>query len=206
MHVPEVTPPEFNDSERNVDQSAPARTNLTVNNATMEDSKRSFVLLKVVPLCIGAENGARVSTYGLLDTAAVSSLITSHLAERLQLQGTPEKVSINTVTQKNHDCELTKVQFLVHPIGQDGPYFPVSHALAVENLNVSDRYCPDQLDLSEWPHLKDLEFPNVAVDMNEVSVLIGQDVPQVHIVHWITAGETILRVNHMQRRPHLDGV
>ena len=182
LHVPGVTPSELGDNERNVDQSAPARTDLTVNNATMEDSKRSFVLLKVVPLCVVAENGAVVSTYGLLDTAAVSSLITSSLAKRLQLQGTPEKVSINTVTQKNHDCELAKVKFLVRPTGQDGPCFPVCHALAVESLNVSDQYSPDHLDLSEWPRLKDLEFPNVPVDMNEVSVLIGQDVPQAHIV------------------------
>jgi len=47
---------------------------------------------------------------------------------------------------------------------------------------VSDRYCPDKLDLSEWSHLKDSEFLNVPVDLNEVSVLIGQDVPQAHIV------------------------
>ena len=124
-----------------------------------------------------AENGTVVSTYGLLDTAAVSSLITSHVAERLQLQGIPEKVSINTVTHKNYDCELTKVKFFIHPTSFDGPSFPVSQALAVESLNVSTRYCPDRLDLSQWPHLKDLEFPNVPVDVNEVSVLIGQDVP-----------------------------
>ena len=60
LHVPEVTPPEVNDSERNVNQSAPARMDLTVNNATVEDSKRSFVLLKVVPLCIVAESRASV--------------------------------------------------------------------------------------------------------------------------------------------------
>jgi len=76
-----VTLPEVNDNERKVDQSTPARTDLTANNATMEDSKRGFVLLKVVPLSV--KNGNIISTYGLLDTATVSSLITSHLAERL---------------------------------------------------------------------------------------------------------------------------
>ena len=177
-----MTPLEVKETERNVDQSIPARTDLTVNNATMEDSKRSFVLLKVVPLSVVADNGAIVITYGLLDTAAVSSMITSQLTRKLKLQGTPEKVSINTVTQKNHDCELAKVSFMVRPADQDGPCFRVHHALAVESLNVSDRYCPDKLDLSEWSHLKDFEFPNVPVDLSEVSVLIGQDVPQAHIV------------------------
>ena len=92
---------------------------------------------------------------------------TSHLAERLQFQGTPEKVSINTVTQKNHDSELTKVKFQL---------------VKMDHIFVSDQYCPDQLDLSEWPHLKDLEVSNAPVDMSEVSILIGQDVLQVHIV------------------------
>ena len=61
----------------------------------MEDSKRSFLLLEEVPLSVVADNGAIVTTYGLLDTAAVSSMITSQLARKLKLQGTPEKVSIN---------------------------------------------------------------------------------------------------------------
>lgn len=52
----------------------------------------------------------------------------------------------------------------------------------MDHIFVSDQYCPDQLDLSEWPHLKDLEVSNAPVDMSEVSILIGQDVLQVHIV------------------------
>ena len=202
LHVPGVTPREVKETERDVDQSIPARTDLTVNNATMENSKRSFVLLKVVPLSVIADNGVIVTTYGLLDTAALSSMITSHLAERLKLHGTPEKVSIDsTVTQKNHDCELAKVSFMVRPADQEGPCFPVRHALTVESLNVSDRYCPDKLDLSEWPHLKDLEFPNVPVELNEVSVLIGQDVPQAHIVLHYCFGDNPQSQPHASKTP-----
>ena len=147
---------DVDDDERNTKPSTPPATDLTVHNATMEDSKRSFVLLKVVPLRVISENGVAVTTYGLLDTAAVSFMISSHLAERLKLQVVPEKVSINTVTHKNHDCELSKVRFQIGPTSQDGPCFTVYHALAVEGLNVSDQYCPNQLDLSEWPHLEGL--------------------------------------------------
>ena len=146
-----------------------------------------------------AHNGAAVTTYGLLDSAAFISVITSHLAKRLQLQGVLEKDSINTVTSRNHDCELSKVTFLVSPTSQDGPRFAVSHGLAVESLNVSDRYSISQLDLSEWPHLKNLELPDVAVDMNQVSVLIGQDVPQAHMVLGSTIfGGTVRRISRMQ--------
>lgn len=76
LHAPGVTPREVKETERNVDQSIP---DLTVYNATMENSKRSFVLLKVVPLSDNADNGAIVTTYGLLDTATVSSMITSQV-------------------------------------------------------------------------------------------------------------------------------
>ena len=159
---------DVNDNERNTKPSTPPATDLTVHNATTEDSKRSFVLLKVVPLRVISENGAAVTTYGLLDTAAVSSMISSPLTERLKLQRVPEKVSINTVTHKNHDCELSKVRFQIGPTSQDGPCFTVYHALAVEGLNVSDQYCPNKLDLSGWPYLEGLELPNVPVDVNEV--------------------------------------
>ena len=123
-----------------------------------------------------------LTTYGMLDSAAVSSMITSNIADKLQLQGVPEKVSINTVTQRDQNLELCKVKFQISSASQGSLAFPVYHALSVKSLNVSDRYCPSQLDLSPWPHLSGFQLPKTAVDGNEVSVLIGQDVPQVHMV------------------------
>ena len=141
-------------------------------------------MLKVVPLRVTAENGRTLTTYGMLDSAAVSSMITSNIADKLQLQGVPEKVSINTVTQRDQNLELCKVKFQISSATQGSPSFPwpVYLALTVKSLNVSDRYCPSQLDLSPWPHLSGLQLPNTAVDANEVSVLTGQHVPQVHLV------------------------
>ena len=58
------------------------------------------------------------------------------------------------VSSRNHRLpfptlrELTKVKFFIHPTSC-GPSFPASQGLAVESLNVSTRYCPDRLDLSE---------------------------------------------------------
>ena len=180
LHLPTATSG-ANKGEESVNRSAIPSEDLTVS-VTMEDSKRSFVLLKVVPLSIVGENGTMVTSHGLLDSVAVSSLITSDLAERLQLHGTPEKVSINAETHKNHDCELIRVKFLIRPLRRDVPLHSIPHALAIQDLNVSDRYCPNQVDLTQWPHLAHLELPNIPVDVPKVSVLIGQDVPQAHIV------------------------
>ena len=139
-------------------------------------------MLKVVALGVTAENGRTLTTYAMLDSTAVSSMITSNIVDKLQLQGVPEKVSINTVTQRDQNLELCKVKFQISSATQGSPSFPVYHAFTVKILNVSDRYCPSQLDLSPWPHLSCLQLPNTAVDANEVSVLTGQHVPQVHLI------------------------
>ena len=141
-------------------------------------------MLKVVALGVTAENGRTLTTYAMLDSTAVTSMITSNIVDELQLQGVPEKVSINTVTQRDQNLELCKVKFQISSATQGSPSFPwpVYHALTVKSLKVSDRYCPSQLDLSPWPHLSGLQLPNTAVDVNEVSVLTGQHVPQVHLV------------------------
>ena len=86
------------------------------------------MLLKVVPLRVTAENGRTLTTYGMLDSANVSSMITSNIAEKLGLQGVPEKVSISTVTQRDQNLELSKVKFQISSVSQGSPSFPVYHA------------------------------------------------------------------------------
>lgn len=152
-------------------------------NATSSVTERNLVMLKVVPMRVVAESGKEVTTYGLLDTAAVSSMITSQLAEELQLQGTPEKVKINTVLQSNHECVLPNTSFAVTPANQESPSFQVRSALVVDDLNVPVRYCPSQIDLSTWPHLQGLELSSEGVGLEKVTVLLGQDVPQAHVVY-----------------------
>ena len=99
LHV--STKNEIEDFRANAERSSPAVPNLSVNNAATENNKRSFVLLKVVPVRVTAENGRTLTTYGMLDSAAVISMITSNVADKLELQGVPEKVSISTVTQRD---------------------------------------------------------------------------------------------------------
>ena len=144
-------------------------------------------MLKAVPLRVTAENRRTLTTCGMLDSAAVSSLTTSNIADKLELQGVPEKVSISTVTQRDQNLELSKVKFQISSVSQGSPSFRVYHAITVKGLNVSDR----------WSHLSGLQLPNTAVDVSEDSVLVGQDVPQVHMVLDYCWG-TIHRVSHTE--------
>ena len=133
LHI--STKNEIEDIEGNPEQSSPVVSNLSVNNAMTESNRRSFVLLKVVPLRVTAENGRTLTTYGMLDSAGASSMITSNITDKLQLQGVPENVSINTVTQRGQNLELRKVKLQISSASQDGA-FPVYHALTVIGANM----------------------------------------------------------------------
>ena len=67
--------------------------------------------------------------------AAASSMITSNITDKLQLQGVPEKVSINTVTQRGQNLELCEVKLQISSASQ-GSAFPVYHALTVIGANM----------------------------------------------------------------------
>ncbi|CAH3022080.1 unnamed protein product [Porites evermanni] len=105
-----------------------------------------FVLLKVIPLRVTAENGRTLTTYGMLDSAAASSMITSNITDKLQLQGVPENVSINTVTQRGQNLELCKVKLQISSASQGGA-FPVYHALTV----IAEERTIKNLDLDKLP-------------------------------------------------------
>ncbi len=57
----------------------------------------------------------------------------------------------------------------------------MERAHVVSNLHIDDRYRPDTLDLSEWSHLQHLNLM-ADVQLKTVSVLIGENVPQAHMV------------------------
>ena len=62
------------------------------------------------------------------------------------------------------------------PATQPRPLYSIYPVLAVEDLNVSDRYCLNQIDIRQWPYLVDFELRIVPVDVPSVLVLIGWDV------------------------------
>ena len=204
LHLTATTASPVQEEEGNSGQTSSPSTSLPVHNASVTDFDGGFVLLKVVPVHVLSESGLALSTYGLLDTAAVSSMISSHIAAKLELQGVPERVSLNTVTYTNQDCELSQVKFHITSTNEEGPDLPVNHALEIEDLNGSNRYCPNQVDLSEWSHLRDVELPNHPVDVSEESLFLL--VKTFHkLVSSTIAGAMIRRTSRMRRRCHLGG-
>ena len=58
-------------------------------------------------------------------------------------------------------------------------YIPLDRVWTVNNLPVSKKSIPCTEDIHDWPHLKGISLPKLD---KEVSILIGNDVPEAHWV------------------------
>jgi len=137
------------------------------------------VLLNVVPVIITAKNGNAVSTYAFLDSGCTDTLIDRSLVDHLDIQGTPEQIGINTITSSDNVVESNRVSFTLSSLESFGESVEVSEAYVLPDLNQSQRALPEQIDVQNYPHLCDIEFP--AVDVKRVSILVGNNIPYAHI-------------------------
>ena len=67
------------------------------------------------------------------------------------------------------------VSFTLSPADGHGEDIDVSEAYVLPKLNQSGQVLPETVDVSKYPHLQDLEFPEV--DVKRVSILVGSNVP-----------------------------
>ncbi|KAL9975234.1 hypothetical protein ACROYT_G012368 [Oculina patagonica] len=153
------------------------RPNPPINKDSKD--KETQVLLNVVPVIITAENGNAVSTYAFLDSGCTDTLVDRSLVDYLDIQGTPEQVRINTITSSDNVVESNRVSFTLSSSESFGESIEVTEAYVLPDLNQSQRALPEQIDVQNYPHLCDIEFP--AVDVKRVSILVGNNIPYAHI-------------------------
>ena len=137
------------------------------------------VLLNVIPVVISAENGNTVSTYAFLDSGCTDTLIEQDLVDHLGSQGTPVQIGINTISSSDNVVESKRVSFTLTSVDSSGESIDVSEAYVLPNLNQSRCTLPEQIDTIEYPHLRDVEFPEV--DIKRVSILVGNNIPYAHL-------------------------
>ena len=137
------------------------------------------VLLNVVPVIVTAMNGNTVSTYAFLDSGCTDTLIDRGLVDYLGIQGKPEQIGINTITNSGKVIESNRVSFTLSSVESFGKSIEVSEAYVLPDLNQSQPALPERIDVHNHPHLCDIEFP--AVDIKRVSILVGNNIPYAHI-------------------------
>ena len=136
-------------------------------------------MLNAVPVIITAANGNTVSTYAFLDSGCTDTLIDCGLVDHLGIQGIPEQIGINTITNSGKVVESNRVSFTLSSVVSFGESIEVSKAYVLPDLNQSQRALPERIDFCNHFHLCDIEFP--AVDIKRVSILVGNNIPYAHI-------------------------
>lgn len=119
------------------------------------------------------------STYAFLDNGCTDTLIDRELADRLGLEGVLEQIGIDTITNTDKLVESRRVSFTPSPDEGYGEDIDVNEAYVLLRLNQSEQILPETVDVSKYPHLQDLKFPEV--DVNSVSFLVGSNVPNAHL-------------------------
>ena len=178
-----VNKPE-NDSE-----SQPNTQNSTVNLNCNSVSKPLFhnfgPFLQVLPLFVSNQYGKRVKVNALLDSGSDSTLISKDLADELNLTGKEYSLRFSNALNLNDKFKSKLVNFSLfskkHPEEVN-----VNNAWVVENLNLP-KYQINKKNLqNDFSYLKDIDF-DIPIN-KEISVLIGADLPELHISNEVRRG------------------
>ena len=147
--------------------------------ATITEAPSRTILLHVEPVKVIAPSGSSLTTYALPDNAPRGTIISKNIANSLGLKGPLQLVPVNTVVEKTSE-HFQLVRFELQSATRTGEIIKVEEGLVSEKFNVPERCLPEDIDNSRYPHLKDIEIPEVQVKV--VSVLIGKDVDYAHEV------------------------
>ena len=158
-------------------------TDGNVNSFSKSNLRGPF--LQVLPVFVTDINGKRFKVNALLDSGSDSTLISKTLADKLKVLGKQHRLNLCNVL--NHKSTLTwkLVNFSIcsdiHP-----EKVQIENAWVVEHLNFPKHEInPDHLR-SKFSHLKDVDFH--LSDVDNVSILIGADIPELHICYNIRQG------------------
>ena len=141
-------------------------------------SNRTRISLRIVPVRVSAKNGKEVKTYAFLDDGSDTSLCLQRLVEELGVKGSPTSFALTTINAEGTQRLGEELSLTVKALTSND-YIHLDRVYTVNNLPVSKKSIPCTEDIRDWPHLKGISLPKLD---KEVSILIGNDVPEAHWV------------------------
>ena len=144
--------PSITDATTTVKIASPLCAAIRANSAT--------VYLQIARVKVYAPNGKTTNTYALLDNGSQTTLIRQDVADRLQLSGFPDTLTLGTVNGESVLRSTQRVKFKVGPTGSTGTY-DVPWAWTVPRLGVPAQKIGDKIHNTTFEHLDGLTFPNV---------------------------------------------
>ena len=169
--------PSITDATTTVKIASPLCAAIRANSAT--------VYLQIARVKVYAPNGKTTNTYALLDNGSQTTLIRQDVADRLQLSGFPDTLTLGTVNGESVLRSTQRVKFKVGPTGSTGTY-DVPWAWTVPRLGVPAQKIGDKIHNTTFEHLDGLTFPNVK--SQEIGLLLGANVPEAIVAVEIKRG------------------
>ena len=146
------------------------------NQSNGRQATEKSIRLRVVPVKVhDSLSGRMLETYALLDNGSDISLCDSELVKELGLQG--ERRDFFLTTQEKRDSTKSGLELKLTISSLDGAStLEIPRVWSVDCLNISSRSIPVPEDVKEWPHLSDIELPEI--QGKDVRLLIGCNAPE----------------------------
>lgn len=110
----------------------------------------------------------------LLDTDSISSLCIEQLAHVLHLSGDVQKLSLTIIEQSKSGIRVHAIKFNIS--NMDGSRcITLTRVFTIPELKINELNIAQQCDVEEWLSFEGAVLPDV--DIQKVSILIGQDSP-----------------------------
>lgn len=134
------------------------------------------ILLKVSKVILRNGNHT-LETYAILDDGSERTILLQDAAQRLQLQGTPESLTLRTVRQDLRTLHGSSVTFKISPASQPTKSFTIERAFTAGELGLAERSYPVKGLQQKYKHLKMLPLQPFT-DVHPL-LLIGSDCPHL---------------------------
>ena len=116
------------------------------------------------------------------------TIIDPSLIEQLEIQGEASQLFLSTVNQREKREQGVKKKFkITSVVDQDAEEIAVRNAWAVKDLAIPLKHVSVRKRLKQWPHLRQVPFPEVV--RSKVSVLIGTGVQDAFIQLEVRKGD-----------------
>ena len=147
------------------------------NHVSQQENSEEKTFLQVIN--VYASNGkTSILTTALLDSGSDSTLISSSLANKLNLQGKTKDISLTNVLSMSNKVKSKLVNFSIsshnHP-----QTLPITNAWVVQDLQFSTSPVNALSAKDKYSYLHDIPFESVK--NKSIEILIGADHPNLHL-------------------------
>ena len=166
----------YNHNEESETQEIKSLATLSKGSSQTSNSR---VYLDIVPVKVVVEDSnIVVQTYALLDSGSDKTFCEKRLAEQFNLESSPVKLAMQTLTPGAPHVMNTKVvSFNLSSL--DSSYsINLPEVVVVDSIPVAPTVIPSNDKLSKYPHLRGIDLH--VIENGSVTMLIGNDCAAAH--------------------------